>query len=98
GFAEFSGAGIRKQKQLGREKTRSEPSFPVSLVVKLNLGDEIQPKWGRFVTSQNDSPKINYSLKMFSNIFIAELEYFPSIRRPDTKNQISVPTPKSNIV
>ena len=30
---------------------RSEPSFPVSLVVKLNLGDEIQPKWGRFVTS-----------------------------------------------
>jgi hypothetical protein len=47
--------GILKQKQLGREKMRSEPSSPVSLVVKLNLGDEIQPKWGRFVTSQFSS-------------------------------------------
>ena len=37
------------------------------------------------VTSQNDSPKINYSLKMFSNIFITELEYYPTIHRRTPK-------------
>ena len=68
GFAEFSGAGIRKQKQLGREKTRSEPSFPVSLVVKLNLGDEIQPKWGRFVTSQFSS-RLRGSVEIYNANF-----------------------------
>ena len=33
---------------------------------------------------------------IFKNIFVAKLEFSPAIRRPDTKNLISVPTPEIN--
>ena len=63
-----------------------------------NLEDEIHFKWGRFVTSRKIHQIKLLAKNIFQNIFIGELESFPTIRRPDTKNQISVPTPKSNIV
>jgi len=58
--------------------------------------DLARPK-GLVVTSRKIHKIKLLAKNIFQNIFIAELESFPAIRRPDTKNQISVPTPKSNI-
>ena len=72
--------------------------FPHLFKNQPNLDDEISFKWGRFVTSQKIHKIKLLAKNIFQNIFITELESFPAIRRPDTKNLIPVPTPKSIIV
>ena len=67
--------------------------FPHLFRSQPNLEDEIHFKWGRFVTSRKIHQNKLLAKDVFQNIFFAELESFSAIRRPDTKNLISVPTP-----
>ena len=72
--------------------------FPHLIKNQPNLEDEIHFKWGKFVTSQKNHQNKLLTKNIFQNIFNAELESFPAIHRPDTKNLISIPTPKSIII
>jgi hypothetical protein len=50
GYVGFSGVTMQRMRLFGNERTSYKQNFPTSLLVQLNLEDEIPFKGGRFVT------------------------------------------------